>query len=157
MSNQSNKTSYIGLALAAGILVAVVVGIVIYTQKPRSSGTSYPGTSMPTDGSGPSRNSMGGGGPSSEANQMQGIGGRMAVGVVTAVDASTITIKKADGTSKTFTITDDTEILPGANQPAQSYDADSIEIGSTVAIEPDSSNSDQANAIALNYETKTNE
>jgi preprotein translocase subunit YajC len=158
-NHQSNQSNYVGLALTVCLVVIVIAGAVLFIQSSQqsdSNDTSGSSGSKDTIGSG-GGGTHGGNGPSSRAGGKQGIGSRMVVGEVTAADESSITVKTSDGTSRTFTVTSATEVLPGTNQATQSYDPDNIEIGSTVAIGPNSSNDDQADAIALNYETRTNE
>jgi len=138
MSNQANQAEPTGAIWLLGLLILVVIafGTYFFIQQSNkdiddtstgSSGNSseYKGVTGGSDGSNRP------GGPSSQAGQKQGIGGRMVVGTVTAADASSITVETSDGTSRTFTVTSSTEVLPGRQQPTQAYDPNDIEIGST--------------------------
>lgn len=160
MSKQSNQSGFMGLILAVGLVMIVGIGAFIFMQQTDPSENTDNSSSLSDDAriTSPGYNDSAphSGSPNSRAGQKQGIGSRMVVGAVTAADVSSITIETSDGTSRTFTVTSSTEVLPGTQQAAQAYDPDNIEIGSTVAIGPNSSNSNQADTIALNYQTRSN-
>lgn len=160
MSKQSSQSSFTGLILAVALVMVVGVGAFILIQRSSQSGNADNSSSLSEDGriTSPGYNDGAphSGGPNSQAGQKQGIGSRMVVGTVTAVDTSSITVETSDGTSRTFTVTSSTELLPGSQQAAKAYDPDDIEIGSTVAIGPNDADSNQADSIALNYQTRTN-
>ncbi len=146
----------IGLAIVVfAILAGGIYGAVVYEKhqnQQNNNPTSPSPASNASSGTGVS-NSNGASGGSSDGKRSTGGGSFKAT--VTAVSAQSITVKLADGTTKTYAITTGTTI---SNARTQSFGSagsgqsstNDIHTGDAVLVTPDPNNASQAIGILVN-------